>query len=77
MQGLLWLDPLIPGVGELWEDCQEFLQSPQLLQHRRLWLWVLRGHRQVMFGMRWELPQSTWEGERILNCVIIGWKIKT
>lgn len=53
MQGLLWLDSLISGVGELWEDSQEFLQSPHLL-----WLWVLTGHLQIMFGMSWEVPTA-------------------
>lgn len=41
MEGLLQLDPLISGVGKLWEDCQEFLQNPHFLRGRGLLLRVL------------------------------------
>lgn len=50
MEGLLWLSPLISGVGKLWEDCQEILQTPCFLRGRGRWLWVLRSDRTRVLG---------------------------
>lgn len=59
MEGLLWLEPLISGVGRLWEDCQEFLPTPRFLRGRGLSLRVLcsgGGHLRASHGATSEHP---------------------
>lgn len=74
MEGLLQLYPLISGEGKLWEDCQEFLQTPHHLQGRGR---LLRVQGPPPSGRPSRgLPPGRWNTEAV-SCTSVGCEIET